>query len=94
VKLIKGYKSWVSQQEFIGAIVIKSASAFPLLIWQIPFHFLSCLVEKKLPVTGVSAVVLVCLFCLNLPVQGLGCLLNVGIVPTPPHTQNIICFFL
>jgi hypothetical protein len=62
VKLIKGYKSWVSQQEFRGAIVIKSASASPLLIGQIPFHFLIRPVEKKLPVTGVSAVVLVSLF--------------------------------
>ncbi|MDP8200674.1 MAG: hypothetical protein P9M11_00870, partial [Candidatus Tenebribacter burtonii] len=65
MKLIRGYKSWVSQQEFRGAIVIKSASAFPLLIWQIPFHFLSGLVEKKLPVTSVSAGRLGGLFLLN-----------------------------
>jgi len=55
VKLIKGYKSWVSKQEFRGAIVIKFASASLLLFGQIPFHFLIRLVEKKLPVTGVSA---------------------------------------
>jgi len=54
VKLIKGYKSWVSQQEFRGAIVTKFASASLLLVGK--FHSIFLFVWwREVPVTGVSA---------------------------------------
>ncbi len=41
-------------------------------------------------VTSVSAVGLVSALCLNLTIQTAGQFVFVGILPIPPHTQNIM----
>ena len=41
-------------------------------------------------ITSVSAVGLVSALCLNLPIQTAGQFVFVGILPIPPHTQNIM----
>ena len=42
-------------------------------------------------ITSVSSVWSRSSFCLNLPVQGLGCSFCDWIIPIPPHTRNISC---
>jgi hypothetical protein len=46
--------------------------------------------ENDIGITSVSAVRSRGAFCLNLPVQGLGCSFYDGILLIPPHTRNIM----
>ena len=88
--LLKDINRGCPLQEFRGAIVIKFASASPLLIWQIPFHFLIRPVEKKLPVTGVSAVGVFSFFRLESFDSNLWSFVIMWSYSNPQHTRNIM----